>query len=176
MYLHQLFERGLLYRGLFFIIKYYCVSSSSSSFPIPWLAHCLYSPNSCELLSLFMLYNQWRFCSMQLLQSLFIFLSYYIRLVLADETVLCFLYDDFSATDLGTKAITKVTQQARFWLRTQTSHTLFQVTCRTFAYQQFQPKAHIEHMVFMTPSTSLSAEQAATVFRTSNATRAALGG
>jgi len=51
---------------------------------------------------------------MQLLQSLFIFLSYYIRLVLADETVLCFLYDDFSATDLGTKAITKVTQQARF--------------------------------------------------------------
>jgi len=39
---------------------------------------------------------------------------------------------------------------------------------RTFAYQQFQAKAHIEHVV--------SAEQTATIFRTSNATRAALGG
>jgi len=74
-------------------------------------------------------------------------------LVLANETVLCFLYDDFSATDLGTKAITKVPQQAGIWLRTQTSHTLFQVTYRTFAYQQFQAKAHIEHVIFMTPCT-----------------------
>jgi hypothetical protein len=40
------------------------------------------------------------------------FFSYYIRLVFADETVLCFLYDDFSATDLGKKATTMVPQQS----------------------------------------------------------------
>lgn len=97
-------------------------------------------------------------------------------MVLADETVLCFLYDDFSATDLGTKAVTKVPQRAGVWLRAQTSHTLFQATCRTLAYQHFPAKAHTEHVVCTTPCTSLSAEQTATIFRTSNATRAALGG
>jgi hypothetical protein len=97
-------------------------------------------------------------------------------MVLADETVLCFLYDDFSATDLGTKAITKVPQRAGVWLRTQTSHTLFQATCRTLAYQHFPAKAHTEHVVCTTPCTSLSAEQTAAIFRTSSATRAALGG
>jgi hypothetical protein len=92
-------------------------------------------------------------------------------MVLADVTVLCFLYDDFSATDLGTKVITKVPQREGVWLRTQTSHTLFQATCRTFAYLQFQATAHIERVVCTTPCTSLSAEQTAAIFRTSNATK-----
>lgn len=74
---------------------------------------CLYS---CQLLYTFLLYNQSSFCSKQLLQSIFIFLIYYVRLVFADETVLCLLYDDSSATDLDTKAVTKVPQKAWVWL------------------------------------------------------------